>query len=187
MADERPDEALLLACRDEPEAFAVFYRRHVAPLLGYFLRRTRNAELAADLTAETFAAALDGAHRFRPERGPAIAWLYGIARRKLSHVERRGQVEDRARRRLGMRPLEVTDEALERVEAIGEADTTAAALREALDGLPAEQRAAVEARVLEERPYGEIADAARTSESVIRKRVSRGLAVLRSRLQEDER
>ena len=56
------DEELLAG---DPEAFAAFYRRHVAPLLGYFLRRTGNAELAADLTAETFAAALDGLQRGR--------------------------------------------------------------------------------------------------------------------------
>ena len=70
LMDERSDDDLLAATRAEPEAFAVFYRRHVDSLLAYFARRTRDAELAADLTAETFAAALDGAHRHRPERGP---------------------------------------------------------------------------------------------------------------------
>ena len=39
-------------------SFALFYRRHVDAMLGFFSRRTRDAELAADLTAETFAAAL---------------------------------------------------------------------------------------------------------------------------------
>jgi RNA polymerase sigma-70 factor, ECF subfamily len=181
MADSRTDEELLAAVAAEPEAFAAFYRRHVAPLLAYFLRRTRDAELAADLTAETFAAALDGSHRFDPRRGPAVAWLYGIARRQLAHALRRGAVEDRARRRLRMAPLDLTDEALERVEALAALDSTA--LRDALTALPDDQRAAVRARVLEEREYTEIAVDARTSESVIRKRVSRGLAGLRSRLE----
>ena len=40
----------LLASR-EPGSFAVFYRRHVEDLVAFFMRRTRNAELAADLTA----------------------------------------------------------------------------------------------------------------------------------------
>src|SRR6185369_10199960 len=128
----------------------------------YFVRRTRDAELAADLTAETFAAALDGAHRFRAEKGPAAAWLYGIARRQL-----------------GMAPLTLTDEALERVEALAAADASAQVLQEGLAALPEEQREAVLARVLDEREYAEIATAARTSESVVRKRVSRGLAGLR--------
>jgi RNA polymerase sigma factor (sigma-70 family) len=169
------DEELL---DGEPEAFAAFYRLHVRPLLGYFLRRTRDAELAADLTAETFAAALDGLHRFDPERGPAVAWLYGIARRQLTHALRRGVVEDRARRRLGMAPLALTDEALERIEALAGDVATAA-----LDHLPPDQREAVRARILDEREYADIARTTRTSEAVVRKRVSRGLAGLRSRLE----
>ena len=182
MAD---DDELLRSARSDPEAFALLYRRHVHALLGYFYRRTGDAELAADLTAETFAAALDGAHRFDPGRGPAVAWLYGIARRLLGHALRRGVVEDRARRRLGMRPLSLTDEALERVEAIASADATARSLQVAFDALPADQRSAIEARVLEEREYAEIASSARTSASVIRQRVSRGLAGLRAQIKED--
>jgi RNA polymerase sigma factor (sigma-70 family) len=170
------DEELLAG---DPEAFAAFYRRHVAPLLGYFLRRTGNAELAADLTAETFAAALDGLHRFDPARGPAVGWLYGIARRQLGRAARRGAVEDKARRRLGMAPLELTDEAVERIEALAASDAATTALA----GLPPDQREAVRARILDERDYADIARSTRTSEAVIRKRVSRGLAGLRSRLE----
>jgi RNA polymerase sigma factor (sigma-70 family) len=181
--DERSDDDLLAATRAEPEAFAVFYRRHVHALLGYFARRTHDAELAADLTAETFAAALSGAHRHRPDKGPAIAWLYGIARRQLAHAARKGAVEDRARRRLGMAPIQLTDEALERVESLAAADASATVLREGLAALPQDQRDAVLARVLDEEDYAEIATRARTSESVVRKRVSRGLAGLRSRLE----
>jgi DNA-directed RNA polymerase specialized sigma24 family protein len=50
------DDELLSS--NDPEAFGVFYDRHVKALLGYFARRTFDAEEAADLTAETFASAL---------------------------------------------------------------------------------------------------------------------------------
>src|SRR5215217_1499289 len=53
------DDELLASL--EPGSFAVFYRRHVEDLVAFFMRRTRNAELAADLAAETFLAAV--AHR----------------------------------------------------------------------------------------------------------------------------
>ena len=82
-----------------------------------------------------------------------------------------------------MAPLTLTDEALERVEALATADASARILKEGLEALPAEQREAVLARVLDEQDYAAIALRARTSESVIRKRVSRGLAGLRSRLE----
>jgi RNA polymerase sigma factor (sigma-70 family) len=181
MTDERTDEELLAAVRREPEAFGVFYRRHVTALLGYFLRRTRDAELAADLTAETFAAALDGLRRFDPRRGEPVAWLYGIARRQLVYTARRGAVEDRARRRLGMAPLDLTDEALERIAAVA-GDVATSALAE----LPADQRDAVRARILDDRDYADIARTTRTSEAVVRKRVSRGLAGLRSRVEGEQ-
>src|SRR4051812_15469684 len=93
----RSDDELLLASARDPDAFAAFYRRHENAMLLFFLRRTANAELAADLTAEVFAAALGSARRFRGGRGPAVAWLFAIANHKLASSRRRGRVEDRAR------------------------------------------------------------------------------------------
>src|SRR3954464_14978590 len=137
MEPDRDDDALLVAAADDPDAFAAFYRLPVrgavaclpapARLAGRggtasFRRRGRDAELAADLTAETFAAALDGRRRYAPARGPAAAWLYGIARRQLVTFQRRGHVERRARRRMGMDRIELTDEMLERVEAVADAE-----------------------------------------------------------------
>ncbi len=180
MADDpRSDEHLIATCGADPDAFADFFRRHACALAGYLVRRTGDPELAADLTAETFAAALDGRARFDPARGPAVGRLYGIARNLLSGAQRRGCVEDRARRRLGMEPLVLDDEALAQVEAAGAREVGAV-----LEALPGDEREAVRARVVDERPYAEIALAARTSESVIRKRVSRGLARLRTRIEE---
>jgi RNA polymerase sigma-70 factor (ECF subfamily) len=178
MPMELSDDELLVAGVDDVEAFAAFYRRHAAPLAGFFLARTGNRELAADLTAETFAAALAARRRFDPAKGPAVGWLYGIARHKLMKAFRRGAVEDRARRRLRMGRLVLDDEALEQIEITARAT-------QLLDGLPDDQRAAVAARVIEERDYAEIAAATQTSESVIRKRVSRGLSGLRKQIEEE--
>ncbi|HEX8158390.1 MAG TPA: RNA polymerase sigma factor [Solirubrobacteraceae bacterium] len=185
--DARTDEELLLCARAEPQAFALFYRRHVRALAAYFWRRSRDAELAADLTAETFAAALDGCHRFDPVRGAAIGWLYGIAHRQLANLARRGAVETRARRRMGLARLELDDEQLERVEADALREGPHARVLEELAGLPADQRAAVEARVVHELDYAQIALATNASEVVVRKRVSRGLSTLRERLGARER
>jgi RNA polymerase sigma-70 factor (ECF subfamily) len=184
MEPDRDDDALLLAAAEDPDAFAQFYRRHVGGVIAYFRRRTADAELAADLTAETFAAALAGRRRFAPKRGPAVAWLYGIARRQLATLHRRGHVERRARRRMGMTPIELTDEMLERVESI--ADAERARVDVALAELPDDQRAAISARVLDDRDYGEIAAEHRVSEPTARQRVSRGLAALRTRLRSEQ-
>ena len=176
--ERESDERLLLHAADEAEAFAAFYRRYERPMLVYFLRRTHDPELAADLAAEVFAAALMSCRRFRPGRAPASAWLFAIAEHKLSHSRRRGTVEDRARKRLRMEPLTLEDEDLERIEQLG----SEAGLVGLLGGLPVEQREAVQARVLEERSYEQIAKEPQCSQSVVRKRVSRGLARLREQL-----
>ena len=168
----RTDEDLLGAA--DAGSFEEFYVRHVDMVLGYFARRTGDADLAADLTSETFAAALAGRRRYRPRRGAAGAWLFGIASRKLADAQRRGYAERRMCRRLGMERIELTDADIARIEALGDGAL--------LDGLPAAQRDAVRAHVIDERAYGEIAGELHTSEAVVRKRVSRGLATARRRI-----
>ena len=167
----------LLSARDAA-SFELFYCRHVESMLGFFARRTGDPELAADLCAETFAAALAERRRYRPEAGAAAAWLYGIASNKLADALRRGYAERRARRRLGMERIELSDEDLARIERLGEADEA----RVLMERLAPEQRDAIAAHVLEERPYDQIAGELATSEAVVRKRVSRGLAAMRERM-----
>jgi RNA polymerase sigma factor (sigma-70 family) len=165
---------VLLAGHDAA-SFECFYLRHVDGLLAFFARRTRDAELAADLTAETFAAALAGRRRYRPEAGAAAGWLYGIATKKLADAQRRGYAERRARRRLGLERLDLSDEDIARIEALGDADHATLLVGD----LAAEQRQAIVAHVVDERTYHEIATELHTSEAVVRKRVSRGLATVR--------
>lgn len=180
---EASDEALLRATRSDPDAFAELYDRYEAPLVGYLLRRTGNVEVAVDLAGESFAAALAAAHRFRPAAGrTAAAWLFTIAQNTLRDSLRRGRVEARARRRIGIREaVQYGEDELERIEALAGQTDWAARL---LASLPEDQREAVRKRVLEERSYREIAGELKTSELVIRKRVSRGLASMRQRLEE---
>jgi RNA polymerase sigma factor (sigma-70 family) len=180
--DAYSDAVLLAGTRADPDAFAAFYRRYERLILGYLLRRTRNPETAADLTAEVFAAALRAAGRYRPESATAAGWLLTIAERTLVSSLRRGRVEARARRRLGIRDAVVfTGGDLERIESLASLDGQTLAL---LDALPIDQRQAVRARILDERSYREIAGELQTSEFVIRKRVSRGLSTLKRQLEE---
>lgn len=177
------DEVLLAEGRPgrAGAAFAVFYERHERMVLAYFQRRTRTPELAADLTAETFAQALESRSRFRARgAGSSVAWLYGIAGHVLARSVRRGRIEDRARARIGVTAPELSDEVLEHIAAL-ESD---AVVELVLAELPEDQRDAVRARVLDEADYPEIAAALRCSQPAARKRVSRGLATLRRKIEE---
>jgi RNA polymerase sigma factor (sigma-70 family) len=177
------DGELLAETASKPKSFGLFYRRHEQLVMRFLNARCRDPELTADLTAETFARALEGAARFDPERtsaNTAIPWLLGIAHHTLVGSIRRGVVADNARRRLGGAPLALDDEALARVEQQAALDVP---LEQLLGNLPEKARAAIVARVFEEREYDEIARQLGCSEQVVRQRVSRGLARLRSILQ----
>ncbi len=173
--DVRTDEQLLQAADRDPDAFAALYRRQAPGMLAWCARRTGDREVAADLVAETFAAALEGCHRYRVEKGPAAGWLYGILRHQLARLAEHGAVEGRARRRLGIARPQIDEVDLARLDA----GAASGALEAALGALPGEQRDAVEARVVHELDYAEIAVTSGTSEQAVRQRVSRGLAALR--------
>ena len=79
----RTDTELLTSAPVDSEAFGVFYDRYERSVLGYFVRRTRRGDLAADLAAETFAIALTSVRKFDASRGEPGAWLFGIARHVL--------------------------------------------------------------------------------------------------------
>jgi RNA polymerase sigma-70 factor (ECF subfamily) len=175
------DAELLALTASDAEAFGVFYERFEAQLLGYFWRATHRADIAADLTAEVFAAALESAGSYRPRSGSARGWLFGIARHELADTWERGRVEDRARRRLQMPPQTLTDEALERVEEL--ASRASEDALQLLESLPEDQRLAVRGRVLHELDYAELAASLSCSQSLVRQRVSRGLRALRARLE----
>src|SRR4051794_9271266 len=105
------DELIAATARGDGDAFASFYRRHLQLVLAYFRRRVDQPELAFDLTAETFAAALVASRRYRG--GEPLGWLLGIARNKLLESLRRGRVEAAARRALALQPIALDDSDVE--------------------------------------------------------------------------
>jgi RNA polymerase sigma-70 factor (ECF subfamily) len=155
-------------------AFAAFYRRYERLVLGWLVRATRDVELAADLTAETFASAWVSRRSFRGEL--AAPWLLGIAHNKLRMAARGRQRERAAIERLGMQRVVVDHgQAREFEQLFSDAELWLASLPEA-------HRAAVVARVLDDEHYAAIAARSNTHEPVIRQRVSRGVAALRRSL-----
>ena len=176
-----PDAELLRA--EDPDAFALLYDRHVGQLFSW--ARARVGDHAADLTAEVFARAWLSRGSFRDDAGgSAFPWLFGIARNVLHDSLRRRRVEDRARRRLGLPPVVAPDPEYEAVD--GRLSLPEAALR-AIAELPAAERELLDLRVVQERPYTEIADRLRCTPQAARLRVSRTLRRLNLALGGDRR
>jgi len=181
--DSWDDDALLSAAAASGDAFAAFYDRRLPTVVAYFRRRVARPDQAFDLAAETFARVLGSVGSFDAERGPAMGWVLRIARNLLIDAERRRVIDDRARRSLGLSRVELAEEDIAEVERLGDVGTAEAMA--ALARLPAEQRAAVWARVVLEQNYDELATDLACSPSVARQRVSRGLRALRADLKED--
>jgi len=177
--DGESGEALLSAAASDPDAFGRFYDLHVDELMGFFARRTADGHVAADLTAETFAAAFVSRRRFGSRGdGSARAWLFGIAHHQLGRYARRERVSQRARRKLGMEPVSVDDEAARRIEDLADLHALRVELRAALTQLPAGQLDAVRLRVIDELSYAQVALQLGCTEGAARVRVTRGLARL---------
>jgi RNA polymerase sigma-70 factor (ECF subfamily) len=170
------DAELLRRARDDPEALGELYLRYRDELYRWFRSRVPESD-ASELTAELFAQVALSLRRFRDEaHGSAAPWLYGIAKNLVRRYHERGRIETAARRRLRM-PLRAYELDLDSID-----DRLAAAadpaLASALESLPAGQRQALELRVLEERPYDEVAQALGCTETAARLRVMRALGKL---------
>lgn len=180
--DRRSDAELLAASAREPSAFSVLYSRWATKLVSYFYRRTWDAEVAADLMAETFAIAFAKRHRFVNTAAPGGAWLYAIASRELKRYRRKARVETRALRKLGIDTPVMDDESIARIEELAEVASLRRALMQALADLSAGEREAIRLRVVEELPFSEVGDRLGCSEGAARVRVHRGLHRLSRKL-----
>lgn len=164
---------------DAPDAFGDFYRAYVERVTVFFARRTLDAETALDLAGETFALALERRRQFRGDSAlEEQGWLFAIARNQLALFWKRGEVERDALRRLGCDPPEGTTADIEWVERAADLPLLRSTVRSALGRLPGDQAYAVSARVVDARPYADLAGELEVSEQVVRARVSRGLRAM---------
>ena len=176
--DCRSDGDLLVEAARDPEAFGVFYSRNVRALLAFFWSRTRDRDVASDLVAETFAAALAGVEHYDPVKGAPRQWLYGIANNQLKRMWRKNRVSTGARRRLQLQTPPTASAGWEEIEA-SDAQLDAERLAKALARVPAKSSEAVRLRLIEQLDYAEIAHRVNCKPGSARSLVFRGLRRLR--------
>jgi len=165
---EQSDAELLVL--GDPDAFAELYDRHVGQILAWSSARV--GDYGADLTAEVFATAWHCRKRFRDEHdGSALPWLYGIARNVFRSSLRKRRVEYGARERLGL-PITLMHADF---EAVDDRLSFPSAVLRAVANLPDPERELLVLRLVEERPYREIAQCLDCTPVAARLRVSRSL------------
>jgi RNA polymerase sigma-70 factor, ECF subfamily len=129
------------------------YDRAVGDVYGYLLTRCRNREVAEEVTAEVFMAAVEAVQR-DAVGDLSTAWLIGIARHKLVDHWRRAERDSRRIHAVADDPTVPGaggDDPWDR-----QLDVLAA--RDTLDQLGAHHRAALTLRYLDGLPVAEVAD-----------------------------
>ena len=165
---EQSDAELLVL--DDPDAFAEIFDRHAGKILTWSSARV--GDYGADLTAEVFAVAWRSRKRFRDEHdGSALPWLYGIAHNVFRSSLRKRRVEYGARERLGLQLTVMHAD----FEAVDDRLSFPSAVLRAVANLPDAERELLVLRLVEERPYREIAQRLHCTPVAARLRVSRSL------------
>jgi RNA polymerase sigma-70 factor, ECF subfamily len=143
-------QCLLRAARHrDASAFGAFYDRHAPFVFGLCMKMLSRREEAEDALQDVFLQAWRDASRFNPSIGSPGAWLTVIARSRCLDRLRRRSVRDARETALD---VETEDGAWELPIASGEkpvldalaTEESRTAARRALDGLPPDQRAALE-------------------------------------------
>ncbi len=77
------DDQLMVRIQEgDPRAFRELMERHQGPLIGFFFRNTRDAQMAEDLAQETLLRVYDQSWDYLPQ-GRFRGWMYRIGRNLL--------------------------------------------------------------------------------------------------------
>jgi RNA polymerase sigma factor (sigma-70 family) len=173
------DAAVIRRSRDEPEHFAVLFRRY-APQVQRYVRRRIGVDAADDVVAETFLAAFRQRDRYDLERKNARPWLYGIATHLIGRYRRSEIAQYRVLARTGRDP--VTEPFTDRVDAAVSAEGNRRQLAAALARLPAAYRDTLLLVVWGDLSYAEAAAALGVPTGTVRSRMNRARKRLRRSL-----
>ena len=186
-----PDVQLMLRLRNGDDgAFRELFEKHNRGVVNFAYQFVGSRSRAEELAQDVFFQVYKAAARYEPQ-AKFTTWLYRIATNACLNEVRRPE------RRFATRPLEhPVEESNDRAE-IAFADPDAvqgehalagreleARIRDVLDGLPANQRAALILSRVEGMSYREVAETLECSESAVKSLVFRATATLREHLAE---
>lgn len=185
MAMETDLELMLRVRGGDAQSFEELLRRYRVPLVSYFCRLLRDRALAEDLAQEVFLRVYKARERYQPD-ARFTTWLYRIATNLALNAlrDRKPEVllaeeEDSE----GERPIErFVDPQPSAEQQLVECDRERL-IRQAVEALPPNQRAAVILHKYQEVDYRQIAGILKVSESAVKSLLFRAYETLRVRLE----
>lgn len=174
---ELSDIELMLRVRDghDAAAFEDLMRRYQRPVIAFLIRLTGSGHVAQDLAEETFVRVWQSAPRYRPS-AKFTTWLFTIASRLATDHHRRADT----RRAVPFDPI-LADTAPTAGAEMVRAET-AARVRDAVQALPPQQRAALVLCEFEGLSHAEAAEALGCTVKSIEMRLYRAKETLRMKL-----
>ena len=187
---ENTDKSLIEAhCKGDPMAFSELVRRYGDGMFGYLMKMSKNRQEAEDLFQETFKRVHEKAHTFRGDKFKS--WLFTIA----TNVAIDGM---RRRRRMQVvslnQRLDCTDQDSEELSAVALADDScepsqeaakaeqAELVRDAIESLPARQRATLVLAYYQQLSYPKVAEVLGCSLGTVKTQMYRALRTLAQKL-----
>lgn len=176
------EEVVIERAKTDPEAFGRLYDEYYQPVFGFLLSRTRNVEIAKDLTSETFFQALKSIHRYKPQGKPFKSWLFAIAVAQVGNYYR-GRSKylsvtiDEAPELLADEQYEPDAASLE-AEILGERREQVSQLRQVLQQLNQKQQNILQLRFFSQFTIAEIAQALKMKEGTVKSHIHRALKKL---------
>ena len=168
---------------DPRVSFDAFYRANVRGVMAFCASRSLEAQDAADAVSETFMRALAARDRYDETLGTPTSWLYGIAMNVIRDQHRGRSRAVALRDRMGVDPLTLSQGDVAEYAALRE---DSRAILEALAQLPEGERALLLDRQIDGTSYADLQEQhGLSTPAAARKRVSRSLADLRSRVRKD--
>jgi RNA polymerase sigma-70 factor (ECF subfamily) len=182
LEDRADDELMILARAGAADAFSALAARHMARIVNYCARITRDPCAAEELAQETWLALWTARRAYEP-RGRFVVWMYTAARRRcLNHVRsRRTRGFEWSPHQADEVMVTTPDQVDSLLQREGQRRVDAA-----LASLPEPLREAVLMRFSEGLRYDEMSAVLETGESTIRSRVYHGLKRLRTALEKTE-
>jgi RNA polymerase sigma-70 factor (ECF subfamily) len=180
------DLDLMLRVRDgDAASFEVLLRRYRLPMVSFFRRMVRDQTLAEDLAQEVFLRVYKSRERYQPN-ARFTTWLYRIATNLALNA-----IRDRRDEMSGVGDDDSDGHSIlqQFASPLPNAENTLVALerakiiRQAVESLPENQRAAVILHKYQEVDYRQIAGILNVSESAVKSLLFRAYESLRARLE----
>lgn len=163
------------AAQADPRRFEPLYKAYYSRIVGYLYQRVDSKELAYELTAQVFYAALNNLKKYKAQGVPFGAWLFRIAANELNQWFRKNN----ARRTINMNDeglRELKEEVDEKSSHVIDKELFAA-----LQYLEPDELELIDLRFFESRSFKEICEITGMGESACKMRIYRILEKLKTK------